>query len=1006
MNNTTRSRWRSPARGVAVAGMAAALALGLAGTPAAGAGGSAPASDPTEAFASQFADVTDSTYKAKVRWWWPGAYSSDEEIVREVNEIADAGFGGFEIADVYDSVTEELDPEVYGWGTDNWNHAVEVALQAAKDRGLVVNITVGPHWPSTVPTIDPDSEASSKEITFGQLAVAGGTVYQGDLPDPFLDPSGVTAGNPDPQPLTTELLKVFGVQCADTCSDTGTVALDESTIVDLTDLVVDRQISWDVPEGDNWLLLPVYTRPTGQIVNMFDMNPAASAVTDPQSYVVDHFGAAGSQAVIDYWDSTLLTPAIRELLEEVGGTIFEDSIELKTTGYWTPGMLDEFEADQGYDVSEYLPLVVMRTLGTFAGPGVSAFTFSDSELSELVLEDWDDTINQLWFENRLEPFTEWAESIGMEYRNQGYGTTVDSILSAALTGQPEGESLGFGSEVDRFRAVASGRDMGGTSKLSDEMGAFFGAYATTWNDQMLPTLNRDFSGGVNELYIHGYATDDAPGVEWPGFSAFGTMFAEPWNGKQPTWTAITDMTGYINRTQLVLQQGTNTVDVAFLRQDLDIDGGYFEDQSVVRAGYSTGYLSPGVLELPSATVTDGVLAADGPSYQALIVDDEQAMELATAEKLLELAEDGLPIIVVGGVPERTIGRDVAGETSDMQDVFDELLTTDGVTQVDEDSDVLDALADVVEPAVVNATAIDLYNVHRRADGADYYYLYNNTGAALSTSVELSGEGRPYVLDAWTGEIKPIAEYMLDGDRVVVDVSLESGAATIVALAGDDAFGFTGQARSATSTTADEVVVDGQRLMIRDSEAGTYETTLASGREVTSTVKSVPDATELTGWTLAIESWEPGDSATDVAKVAMDPVELDSLVPWSEIEGLEYVSGVGTYTTTLELGKSWTGGYGAYLDLGEHNDSVRVRVNGVEVGPVDQLDAVVDLGGYLHRGSNTIEVKVATSLYNVLLEVRDGFGAGGFGSLGTEPRAYGLTGPVVLQPYGEAVVAGR
>lgn len=50
------------------------------------------------------------------RWWWPGGAIEFDQIEREVNAMADAGFGGFEIADVRDGTRVPMDPKVYGWG--------------------------------------------------------------------------------------------------------------------------------------------------------------------------------------------------------------------------------------------------------------------------------------------------------------------------------------------------------------------------------------------------------------------------------------------------------------------------------------------------------------------------------------------------------------------------------------------------------------------------------------------------------------------------------------------------------------------------------------------------------------------------------------------------------------------------------------------------------------------------------------------------------------------------
>ena len=109
-------------------------------------------------------------------------------------------------------------------------------------------------------------------------------------------------------------------------------------------------------------------------------------------------------------------------------------------------------------------------------------------------------------------------------------------------------------------------------------------------------------------------------------------------------------------------------------------------------------------------------------------------------------------------------------------------------------------------------------------------------------------------------------------------------------------------------------------------------------------------------------------------------------------GLEDVSGVGRYTTTVGLGRDWTAEDGAVLDLGDVKDTFRVTVNGKEVGPCDWLDPRVDVGPCLRKGRNTIEVEVTTTLLNRLRTVTPDV-------YGVAPRqAYGLLGPVRLVPY--------
>jgi hypothetical protein len=125
------------------------------------------------------------------------------------------------------------------------------------------------------------------------------------------------------------------------------------------------------------------------------------------------------------------------------------------------------------------------------------------------------------------------------------------------------------------------------------------------------------------------------------------------------------------------------------------------------------------------------------------------------------------------------------------------------------------------------------------------------------------------------------------------------------------------------------------------------------------------------------------------------VTLDALAPWNAIPDLADAAGIGRYRTTVELDGPWSGGLGALLDLGEVTDAFRVTVNGRPAPVTSHINPVVDIGGLLRRGTNTVEV--ATPLIN-RLRVSDPSVYGGAASQRT-----GLVGPVRLIPYGEAVV---
>jgi hypothetical protein len=139
-------------------------------------------------FAADFASPPR-TVQPKFRWWWPNALVDNAEIQAELNQMADAGFGGAEIADVHHSAKQPLDPAGHGWGTPAWTSAVQAALEQAKARGMTVDLTAGPSWPSAVPSITPDSPAAIKELAYGIADVAAGQTFTGPAPAPAVAPA-------------------------------------------------------------------------------------------------------------------------------------------------------------------------------------------------------------------------------------------------------------------------------------------------------------------------------------------------------------------------------------------------------------------------------------------------------------------------------------------------------------------------------------------------------------------------------------------------------------------------------------------------------------------------------------------------------------------------------------------------------------------------------------------------------------------------------------------------
>jgi len=182
-------------------------------------------------------------------------------------------------------------------------------------------------------------------------------------------------------------------------------------------------------------------------------------------------------------------------------------------------------------------------------------------------------------------------------------------------------------------------------------------------------------------------------------------------------------------------------------------------------------------------------------------------------------------------------------------------------------------------------------------------------------------------------------------------------------------------------------------------------TLSNGKSVRTAIRSVPPPRDLTRakWRLSVEDWQPahpydttyGAAAAETRKTKIE-LDLDVLKAWPEVPQLQNVSGLGTYSTTVDMPAGWNSANGAMLNLGEVFDSFTLAVNGRAVS-INQLSAAADIGPYLKSGRNSIIVRVATTLNNRLSKIDESVANRGL------VQPYGLVGPVVFTPYTQSAV---
>ena len=948
------------------------------------------------------------------------ATAAPEEIKAEVEELHDKGIAGIEV----------------GQGAFPNNEQLVALLSKANQLGIKVSLSHGPTQNPAGYSIDDDN--ARKTLAFGNAVLIAGSTFEGPLP-PARPPARPQFGPPPPSESSahhrTTLIAVLAYRCtASLCAATGPAELDPSSMIDLTPAVSAKNtegvqggtsagnLRWTAPAsptGAQWQLISFWSR-------------GVFAQPDP-------FSDEGLKDLIRSLE-TGLSPQVKELMKANGGDIFYDSHSVDRGSpdeLWTNKMLEEFRSRMHYDLVPHLAALFP-----------DSFSFSDGSAAR-VRDDLYAVRGDLWIEKQVTPLRAWARHLNYKLRIQPEGemsakTPIDDqVQAAASLDRPEHESLFTNDEVDNYLPIASANHMTGNPWYSTECCAAINLnYAQTLQDVTI-RMHRSFAGGITKLVYHVYPYRDSPASRWPGYHNFPPAgFSNAWGPRDPDWEDARTYNDYFARNAQVLTQGDAKTDVAVYMQNYlyplpqMVKGGFrmWRDTGLQEAGYTRDYLDPSMLALPNATVAEKRLAIDGPAYKAFIIDSEQepatdpvktAMPVEVAERILGYARAGLPVIVVGAPPDRTPGI-LPGSDAELQKIIRDLLAEKNVYRVAYESDVPGKLKSLgIHPAAEPGSPSPMLSVHRSdaATGTDYYFLYNQgvvspkgepanlfepaTGTPLDTEVTLEGRGSPYLMDAWSGKITPLANYKASAGRVTLRVRLSRDNAELIALSQDPRrFGVAPPRLHVTATSAEDAVAVQDAVFIRAARAGTVSTTLSNGQIVRTMIDGVPEPIDLTNakWELSAEDWQPVNPYADTVGVAAVQtrrsalsIQLDGLKPWPNIPALRHASGIATYVTSLELPARWTRSDGATLSLGEVFDSFTLTINGKPV-PIDQLSAETEVGPYLKAGKNTIAVRVATTLNNRLAEIDDAVAKRGL------VQPYGLVGPVLLTPYKQAPVS--
>ncbi len=561
-------------------------------------------------------------YRPYARWWLAEGSHTDETLIESVHELYDAGYGGLEFVTLDESAY--LDDASYAWGSPEWIHDSHVIIEECRKLGMSVSMTSGTHWATAnLMSINPDMEAASQELGFAsvtpEIGKEGVASYDGDLPECRL-PSGVKLQN---------LVKVLAVKVTE--RGTGRIArgtivptkLDLRSVQDLTDTVKSDgekgySLIWTAPEAGDWDILAFYRYGTGE-----SYRPAVS-----KSYTINYLSTEGADALIEYWDSEVLTEEVRSVISGIEECdLYMDSLELSvhgsnTTGQlWCADMMEQFETRNTYSLDTFLPFLI-KTGGTFGAPNVWIYEPSDpsdQDYLDNMRLDFMQTQTELYMENCLGRLSDWLHSRGMKLRAENsYGAPFEISQPAAVLDYIETESMEFGNELDSHRNMAGGAHLLG-KRLSSETGAFISGNYIYDNNYYRQIFYMQYASGIQKTVTHGYSSEYGPEecVKWPGFEGMDAVWSERFSKRQPAGIDYPAQNLHYSRLQKALESGVPQMDLAIVRSDYAFnnrltnggmlsfvekgvysnkahsqDGYYWRNMDLQNAGYTFDYLSP------------------------------------------------------------------------------------------------------------------------------------------------------------------------------------------------------------------------------------------------------------------------------------------------------------------------------------------------------------------------------------------------------------------------------
>lgn len=861
-----------------------------------------------------------------VRWWWNGNRLDKKEILRELDIMKEAGIGGVEINPI--AFPQHANPMGYEALTifdEEWLEMLQVALEGAKERGMICDMIVGSGWPFGGEFLAKDDQ--TQIVTIETIELEGERSYQFKVAD-LLEKVNLDIHSSYEHPFKELLMVRLAPKRADRFLEGE----------DLTGDMQDGVIPVGVPKGDHVLYCVV--KLTGY---MAVINGAP--------------GAAGP--VLNHYSK----PAVERYLNRVSGFItgkignmgnylramFCDSMELEGAN-WNDDLPDEFEKRRGYSILPYLPFV-LKKVGHMGNPVEEKYgTIFPDEVAALLKNvelDLYSTRIELFKERFIDTFNNWCHQNNVQSRVQAYGRGMHPLEASMNIDIPECETwlfqdvgrempeLGLDGRGPRMvnKYVASGAALAGKRIVScEEITNVSMPFMATLENIKVAGDQSNLSG-VTHSILHGF-NYSPPEIPFPGWVRYGAYF----NEKNTWWPYFRLWSEYKARLSYLLQQATPRANIAILQplSDLWLKHGPQRDpfpqrwypeyqnnlwEAIHQNGGGCDYVSEGIIN--QSTFTKGEMIYNECRYGTLLLPEVETIQIETARSLASFASKGGKIVFIGKKPFQSSGY-IDKEENDrtVREIIDELERDENVIFYQSpDENIIQWFGRLQEEKDIQSyvrfdkTNRYLSQSHYLLGGYPLFFIANTSlseNISVRCEFQVSRKLHPWIWNPETGERVPCPT---EGASNLVHLNLPRATSLLILFEPEKA----AQPEDVAASTIGEKVIGGEWSLLLEH---------INGERVQTSIPGLSDLTEniLT----------------------------------------KHFAGVATYekVVTLDFDQYNT------IDLGEVQGISELFVNDRQVGMRWYGDHRYEVGDYIVKGKNRVIIKLTTITGNYLKGLDD------------------------------------